>query len=695
MTPKLVLAAAALAAAAFAPSPAAAAKAVGDPPAVTGGNLSKKAIAASVIDALDRKADPCVDFYRFACGGWLDSAALPADQPVWVRSFSVIHESNREFLRAAIEDAAAHPGGDAERRRVGDFYGACMDEAAVAKAGLAPLAPWLAKIDQAADGAAIFALAGELQTINAEPFLAIEVEGDLKDPRTVVAHLAQGGLGLPDRDYYLSEDDKKKELRAAYERHVARMLVHLGAAPDAAAASAAELLAFETALARVSREVERMRQYDELHHRLNADGLAELAPRLPWERFYAGLGRADLQAVNVMTPEFFVGLEREIGRTEVATLRDYLRYQLVTATATLLPDAVYLDHFDFYARTLSGQQEPQPRWKRCIGSTEQAMGEAVGKLYVAQRFTGESKAIATRMLDDIAAAFAESLPALEWMDEATREAALVKKGTLGRKIGFPDTWRDYGKLAVDRGSYFASALAARRFESDRQIAKVGGPLDPQEWGMDAQTVNAGYNPLVNMFTYPAGILQPPFFHKDYPAAINYGAMGYVMGHELTHGFDDQGRKFDAQGRLADWWTPQAVEAFEERAACIERQYSAYEVEPGVAVNGKLTLGENIADSGGLKQAWEAFHAHTKRTGGKAETVSGLTADQLFFVAAAQVWCTETSPEFQRLLVQTDEHSPSQFRVMGPALNHPAFATAFSCKPGTPMNPPAAGRCEVW
>jgi predicted metalloendopeptidase len=697
MTSKLALAAAALLVAPLvsAPPAAAANPALGDPPAVTGGNLTKSAIARSVTGALDTQADPCVDFYRYACGSWLDSATLPADQPIWVRSFSVIHESNREFLKTAIENAAKNPGDDPDRKRVGDYYGACMDEAAVARAGLAPLAPWLAKIAAAPDGAAIFALAGELQAINAEPFLAIDVDGDLKDPRTVVAHLMQGGLGLPDRDYYLSDDEKKTELRAAYEKHVARMLVHLGAAPEAAAASAAKVLAFETALARVSREVERMRVYDELHHRLDAAGLAQLAPKLSWERFYAGLGRTDLQAINVMTPEFFVGLEREIGRTDAATLQDYLRFQLVTATATLLPDAVYLDHFDFYARALSGQQEPQPRWKRCISATEQAMGEAIGKLYVAQRFTGESKRIATAMLDDLAAAFAASLPALDWMDEETRAAALVKKGTLGRKIGFPDRWRDYSRLAVDRGDYFGSALAARRFETDRQIAKVGGPLDPAEWGMDAQTVNAGYNPLVNMFTYPAGILQPPFFHKDYPAAINYGAMGYVMGHELTHGFDDQGRKFDAQGRLSDWWTPASVAAFEQRAACIEKQYSAYEVEPGVAVNGKLTLGENIADNGGLKQAWDAFQELKKRNGGKAETVPGLTADQLFFVAAAQVWCTESSPEFQRLLVQTDEHAPSQFRVKGPALNHPAFARAFSCKAGTPMNPPAADRCEVW
>ncbi len=685
----LALAGALLAAA----PPAVAVAAKGDPPAVTGGDLDRAAIERSIADALDRSADPCADFYRFACGGWLDSAELPGDQPIWTRSFSVIHEQNREFLRTLIESAAADPGSDPDRRRVGHFYGACLDEAAVDAAGVEPLAPWLAKIDAAADRDTLFALAGELQTVAVAPFFDVTVDGDFKDPKTVVAHFGQGGLGMPERDYYLAEDEKKKQVRAAYEKHVARMLVHLGAAPTAATDQAAAILAFETELARAARPVERMRIYDELHHRLDAAGLAQLAPKLPWQRFFAAAGREDVTAINVTTPEYFVELERQIGLADLATLKAYLRYQLATGTATALATPLYLDHFDFYARTLAGQKEPQPRWKRCISATEQAMGEAVGKLYVAERFTGESKRIAEAMLDGIAAAFADSLPALEWMDEETRRAALVKRGTLARKIGFPDEWRDYSRLEVRPRGHFDNVMAARRFETARLLAQVGGPIDPKEWAMNAQTVNASYNPLLNAFTYPAGILQPPFFHKDFPAAINYGAMGYVMGHELTHGFDDQGRKFAADGRLTDWWTAAAVAGFEERAACVEKQYSAYEVEPGVAVNGKLTLGENIADIGGLKQAYQAFKAIERASGKPGETVASLSADQLFFVAAAQVWCTEASPEFERLLVQTDEHSPGQFRVNGSVVNHPAFAGAFSCPAGAPMNPKE--KCEVW
>lgn len=585
------------------------------------------------------------------------------------------------------------PRGDPDRRRVGRFYAACTDAAAVEKAGLAPLAPWLAKIDAAADRDALFALAGELQTIAATPFFDVEVDGDFKDPRTVVAHFSQGGLGMPERDYYLAEDEKKAAVRAAYEEHVARMLVHLGANPERAAEQAKGILEFETRLAEASRPAERMRVYDELHHRLDAGGLEALTPKLPWPRFFAAGGRADLEAINVGTPEFFVELERQIGLADVEMLRAYLRYQLITATAPALTDAVYQDHFDFYARTLSGQQEPQPRWKRCISATEQAMGEAVGKLYVAERFTGESKRIAEKMLDDVAEAFSQSLPGLAWMDETTRRAALVKKGTLGRKIGYPDVWRDYSKLEVSGDDYFGNVVAARKFETARQLAQVGGPIDPKEWGMNAQTVNASYNPLLNSFTYPAGILQPPFFHKDFPLAMNYGAMGYVMGHELTHGFDDQGRKFDAEGRLTDWWTPASVEGFEARAACVEKQYDAYEVEPGVHVNGALTLGENIGDIGGMKQAWDAYKAVERANGRPEPAFAGLSSDQLFFVAAAQVWCTEVAPEFFRLLVQTDPHSPSQFRVNGTVINHPAFGPAFSCAAGTPMNPKE--KCEVW
>ena len=672
------------------PLAAAAPKVAGDAP--SGTNLTIEDVAVSVGRSLDRSADPCTDFYRFACGGWLDQVELPADENQWLRSFSVIHERNRELLRGLIEDAAKNPAGNAERQKVGDFYGSCMDEAAVEAAGLTPIQPWLAKIDAAGDRDALFVLSGEIQRLQAAPFFDAEVFADLKDPNTVVAHFSQGGLGLPERDYYLSTDAEKKTLRAAYEKHVAKMLVLSGLLQAEAAKQAKAILVFETALAKASRPIEAMRDVQKLHHRLDAAGLAKLAPKLPWQRFYGAFGQNDLTAINVMTPEFFPALQKEIGKASLATLKAYLRYETLSATAGLLPDAVYQQHFDFQGRTLAGQKEPQPRWKRCITATEQAMGEAIGQLYVQERFAGNSKELALDMIHGIADAFAASLPELAWMDETTRQAALVKKGTLAWKIGYPEEWRDYSTLKIVRGQHFANAIAARGFEASRLLAQVGKPVDRKEWGMNAQTVNASYNPLQNAFTYPAGILQPPFFHKDLPVAMNLGGMGFVIGHELTHGFDDQGSKFDSTGAMTDWWTPASVKGFEERTACIEQQYSAYEIEPGVHVNGKLTLGENIADNGGLKQAWDVLQSRQEERG-EGPTVAGLTEDQLFFVAAAQVWCAEATQESQRLQVQTDPHSPAKFRVMGPMVNHPGFAGAFSCAPGTPMNPP--NKCEVW
>ncbi len=673
-----------------APALAAAPKVAGDAP--SGTNLNIEDIDLSVERSLDRTADPCSDFYRFACGGWLDQVELPADERQWVRSFSVIHERNRELLRGLIEDAAKNPAGDPERQKVGDFYGACMDEAGIEAAGLAPVQPWLAKIDAAGDRSDLFALSGEIQRLQAAPFFNAEVFADLKDPNTVVAHFSQGGLGLPERDYYLSAAADKKALRATYVQHMTKMLALSGMPEAEAKKQAGAILVFETALAKASRPIEEMRQVEKLHHRLDAAGLEKLTPKLPWERFFTAFGQPDLAAINVQTPEFFPALSQEIGKASLATLKAYLRYQLLSATAGLLPDKVYQQHFDFQGRTLAGQKEPQPRWKRCIAATEQAMGEAIGQLYVRERFAGNSKELALGMIHGIADAFAGSLPALAWMDETTRQAALVKKGTLDWKIGFPEKWRDYSKLTITRASHFANAVAARGFEASRQLAQVGKPVDRKEWGMNAQTVNASYNPLQNAFTYPAGILQPPFFHKDYPVAMNLGGMGFVIGHELTHGFDDQGSKFDSKGVMTDWWTPASVKGFEERTACIDKQYSAFEVAPGVHVNGKLTLGENIADNGGLKQAWEVLQSRQKERG-PGPTVAGLTEDQLFFVAAAQVWCSKATPEAERLQVQTDPHSPAKFRVMGPMVNHPGFAGAFSCAPGTPMNPP--NKCEVW
>ncbi len=650
-------------------------------------------VTAAVRSAMDRKADPCQDFYRYACGSWIDATKLPGDQSIWVRSFSIIEEENRAFVRGALEEAGRNPGADPDRRRVGDYYAACMDEAAIEKAGLAPLAPWLARIAAVQDPPSLFALLGMLHAGLSTPLFSVSPANDFLDPGLQILFVGQPDLGLPDRDYYLGEEPRQKELRAAYQRHVAAMLGLLGEPPAEAARHAAMVLAFETRLARGSRGRTAMRELDQLYNRLERGGLQKLAPALPWDRYFDALGQPGLTAISVATPEYFPALEAALRETPPEALQASLRWALLHDAASRLPDRFVQESFAFYGKTLAGQQELEPRWKRCVAATEGALGEAVGKLYVAARFPGDSKKVALEMIGDIEDAFARSLAGLAWMDDATRQRALEKKGAVANKIGFPDRWRDYSAVQVRRDDDFANALAASRFEMKRQLDKVGKPTDRDEWAMSPQMVNAYYNPLQNEIAFPAGIMQPPFFRRDFPAAMNYGAIGMVIGHELSHGFDDQGRKFDGQGRLREWWAPEVAARFEKQAQCVVDQYARFQVEPGLHVNGQLTLGENIADIAGLKQAWAAYKAWERRHPGPAPTVEGLTADQLFFVANAQAWCTVTTPEAERLRTNVDPHSLSRFRVNGPVAAHPAFGPAFQCPAGTPMNP--AERCVVW
>ncbi|HEX2254694.1 MAG TPA: M13 family metallopeptidase, partial [Thermoanaerobaculia bacterium] len=669
------------------PAPAAAAR----PAASTG----QRAVA-DLLAAMDRSADPCSDFYQYACGAWREATPLPADKPAWVRSFSTIHERNREILRGLIEQAAANPAASADHARVGRYYGACMDTAAREKKGIEPLAPYLAAIAAVENRADLMRLTGELYRLGVEPLFGFGVLPDFQDPDTEIALAVQGGLGMPDRDYYLSDDAKKKELMAAYQEHVAAMLRLLGEEAGPAAEQAAAVVAFETELAHASRTAVAMREIDRLYNKIDRAGLQKLTPELPWDAFFAGLGHPGVQPINVATPEFFTALDAALAAATPETLAAYLRWHLVAATAERLPERFGEESFAFYGKKLQGAQEREPRWKRCVAATEGALGEVVGRLYVEQHFAGDSKQIAQQMIDDIEAAFATSLPQLGWMDDATRAKALEKMRAVGNKIGYPERWQDYSSLTLG-GDHFVNAAAAAAFEVDEAAAKIGKPVDPTEWGMTPQTVNAYYSGLRNEIAFPAGILQPPFFHRDFPAAMNYGAIGAVMGHELTHGFDDKGRKYDPSGQVRAWWAPQVVERFEERAQCVRDLYSGYEVEPGVSVQGALTSGENIADIGGLKQAHSAYRLWKERQAAAgaapAPAPGGLTDEQLFFVAFGQVWCSVASPEYERLRVSVDPHSPHRFRVRGPVSNNPAFAAAFGCEAGTPMAP--ADRCEVW
>lgn len=659
---------------------------------VAAADLTPQQIDDSVLSAMDKSADPCQDFYQYACGGWLAKTKLPSDQTRWARSFSVIAEDNRAFLRDMLEDAAKSPGGDPDRQRVGNFYGACMDEAAVEKAGLAPLRPLLAKIDALASADQAFAFAGALSPEGVDVFFDGGVEPDFKNPEIYILHLSQGGLGMPDRDYYVSAEPKKKELLAAYEAHVATVLGLIGEPADAAKSHAAAIVAFETALAKASRERAAMRDIETLYHKVDRRGLPGVA-RLDWDGYFRAAGYPDLQLVNVATPEFFPALAEQLAKTPLDTVKEYLRWHVVRDHANELPRAFVDARFEFYGKKVAGQAEIAPRWKRCVDATQYALGEAVGKVYVDAKFPGDSKKVALEMIGDIESAFEAGLPKLAWMDAETRARAVEKKAAVANQIGYPDKWRDYSAMTIGRDSFFANSAAAARFEFKRQFDKVGRPIDRAEWPWPPQTVNASYNPLQNRINFPAGILQPPFFHRAFPAALNYGAIGTVIGHELTHGFDDEGRKFDPKGVQHEWWSKEAAEKFDTAAKCVEDQYSRFTIDSGEHVNGKLTLGENIADNGGLKESWVAFKDWQKRHGNDGGTVPGLTADQLFFVAHGQVWCSLITPEQARLRVTTDPHSPARARVYGPIANHPAFGEVFQCKPGTPMNP--VDKCNVW
>ncbi len=656
-------------------------------------DLTRDQVRRSVVSSMDPKADPCEDFYRFACGGWLDATTIPADQARWVRSFSTITERNREAVLAILQQSGADPGGDPDRRKVGDFYASCMDEPEIEAAGARPLAPVFAEIAKVTDIESLLRAVGQLHRRGVPALFGFFPLADFKNPTVNIGFLWQGGLGMPDRDYYLSEDARKKDLLVQYRDHVARMLALAGAPAEAAADDAAKIVAFETELAKASRPRAEMRNFEKLYNRMDRAGLAHLAPALPWAAYFEATGFPEIGDVSVAVPEFVTALGKLAPATPVGTLRAYLRWHAVNAAAESLSKAFVDADFEFYGRALSGQQEIQPRWKRCVAATSTALGESIGRIYVAREFAGDSKAVALEMIQDVEHAFEANLPSLTWMDEATRGRALEKARKIANKIGYPEVWRDYSALAVRRGAHFDNVAAGVAFEYDRQMRKIGQPVDRNEWLMTPQLVNAYYNPLQNEIAFPAGILQPPFFHKDFPAALNYGAIGAVMGHELTHGFDDQGRKTDGDGMLREWWEPAVAARFETAAKCVSDQFDTFEVEPGVKVDGKLTLGENIADLGGMKQAYLAYRSWEQRHGVPQPLVEGLTDEQLFFVSWAQTWCSLGTPEFLRQQVTVDPHSPGRFRAVAAPMNSREFHQAFRCEAGDRMV--AAPVCTVW
>jgi putative endopeptidase len=648
--------------------------------------------AVPVIDptAIDHTVSPCENFYQFVCGNWINKNPIPPDRGRWTR-FDVLAELNLEKLRAILETAAA--GSDPATRKIGDFYASCMDEAAIEAKGLEPLAPELARIDAVTSPADLAALIAREHENGARAFFAFSSTPDNADATKVIAEVDQGGLGLPDRDYYLRTDAASAELRSAYRRHVTNMFELLGEHPKAADTHADLVLVIETDLARASLDRVKRRDPKNLDHKLSRAELGALAPRFAWDDYFAAAGQAGIDSLNVSWPDFLKGFDGVLVNYEIPVLKIYLRWHLVNRVAQWLPKAFVEERFAFQGSVLTGAKEDRPRWKRCVQQINWMMGEDLGRAYVAAAFPPETKDATLAMIRTIEAAFAEDITGLDWMTPDTKTKALAKLAAIANKVGYPDKWRDYSALEIVRDDALGNALRADAFEFHRRLAKIGKPVDRSEWSIPPPVVNAYYNPRTNDINFPAGILQPPFYDPKLDAAANYGAIGSVMGHEMTHGFDDQGRKYDGNGNLSDWWTGADAAAFEQRAVCLVNQYGNFTAVGDLKVNGRLTLGENIADTGGVHLAYAAFE---KALNGKSPApIDGLTAPQRFFVAAAQAWCGNATDQDKRRRVLTDPHAPNEFRVNGVVTNEPAFARAFSCPVGAPMAPPPEKRCREW
>ncbi len=639
---------------------------------------------------IDRSADPCNNFYQYACGNWLKNNPIPPDQATWGR-FEELAEHNREVLHEILEqDSKPASVSDPIARQVGDFYAACMDEKQIDAKGMAPLEPILSRIRAMTDKAQIAAELARLHLDGMDAIFSFSSGQDAKDSKSVIAQADQGGLGMPDRDYYLKTDAKSVETRQKYQQHVERMLTLAGERPEVAKLGAATVMKVETDLAKVSLDNVSRRNPEKTYHKMTKAELERLAPGFRWSEYFAGVGVPEFQALNVAWPDFFKGMNAEIQSITLAEWKSYLGWHVVHHSARLLPSALLRENFDFYGRILTGATEMRARWKRCVDYTDADLGEALGRKYVERAFPPDAKARMLKMVDALEKALGEDIQSLDWMGAETKRAALVKLKAIANKIGYPDHWRDYSSVVVKRDDALGNDDRATVFEVHRILNKIGKPVDRNEWEMTPPTVNAYYDPQMNNINFPAGILQPPFFDNSMDDAVNFGGIGMVIGHELTHGFDDEGRQFDAQGNLHDWWTPEDGKKFDERVACVADQYSSFTLPGGLHINGKLTLGENTADNGGVRVALKALH---NTDGNSTQKIDGFTPDQRFFLAFGQVWCENAREEALRLQVQTNPHSPAEFRVTGVVENSPEFSKAFSCHAGQKMV--VTNACRVW
>jgi putative endopeptidase len=660
-------------------------------PAPAVGTTQPKPIKSFDLSAMDKSADACTDFYQYACGGWMKANPIPSDQAIWGR-FDELDQNNQIILRKILEKSStADPKRNPNDQKIGDYYASCMDESAIEQKGTAPLKPELDRVAAIKSKADVPAYLAGAHLAGGRAFFRFGSEPDMKNADMMIANTDQGGLGLPERDYYFKDDPKSVELRAKYVKHVQNMFQLLGQQPEQAAARAKVVMDIETALAKVSLDNVSRRDPQRLYHKMSRADLAKLSPAFDWNKYVVALKTPSFDSLNVYVPDFVKGFNDVMQAQSLDNLKTYMTWQLIHANAPMLPRRFVDENFDFNNRILTGQKEIRPRWKRCVSYTDGDLGEALGKAYVEQTFGAEGKQRMLDMVHNIEKAMDTDIKELPWMTDETKKQALVKLVAISNKIGYPDKWRDYSKLNIVRGDAIGNSLRANDFESHRQLDKIGKPLDKSEWGMTPPTVNAYYNPQENNINFPAGILMPPFFDKSEDEATNYGAIGAVIGHELTHGFDDEGRQFDAKGNLTDWWTPKDAAAFTERAQCIVDEYSGFTAVDDVKLNGKLTLGENTADNGGLRIALMALRSVMDQKQLKAQ--DDFTPEQRFYLGFAQVWCTNTSPEMSRMLAQVDPHSPGKYRVNGVVSNSDDFQKAFNCKAGQPMV--SQNKCRVW
>ena len=643
---------------------------------------------------IDRAAQPCEDFYQYANGAWRAKNPMPPSMVRWSRRWAS-GELAKDQLKAILDELSIRttwPRGSVEQLSA-DHYAACMDETRVNALGAKPVQPLLAEIDAIKDAKGVQRMIGRFHELAIfEPF-GLAATPDNHQPTQVIADLYADGIGLPDRDYYLKPDPRFQEAREKYKEHIANTFKLAGFGDAQAKAAALAVFEQEKALAGASLDRVSRRDPDATDHKTSFSDLQKMTPRFDWTAYFAaaGLPRADL---NVSEPNFMKEVDRQLAEVPLATWKLYLKWHLLSAASDTLSAPFVEEKFRFYSAYLGGTKEMKPRWKRCVESTDEHLGEALGRTYTERHFPPEAKARMQDMVKNLLLAMGDIIRELDWMSEPTRAKALEKLATFNPKIGYPDKWKDYSSVRIGRDSFWDNVVAGSRFNVRDDWAQIGKPTDRGRWGMSPPTSNAYYNPSLNEIVFPAGILQPPGFRADANDAVSYGAIGVVIGHEISHGFDDQGAKFDAQGRLSDWWTAEDLEKFQARGRCVVDQFEGYFVEPGLHHNGRLVLGESIGDLAGAKIAYRAY-LKSREGKGPEPTVDGFTPEQQFFIAWGQFRGDEIRPETQRLMVQNDPHPTARFRTIGPLSNMPEFGKAFACAPGAPMVRAEDKRCEVW